>query len=129
MMVGRLAHESKTTAKVIGAVPEDKKNYKPAPDSRSAWQLAVHIAVSEVWFLNSVADRNFNWTGEEKEPAPTIAGVVKWREEESKKALERVRKMTAEELLTPVDFFGIMKAPAGLYLGFAQDHSVPPRGP
>jgi uncharacterized damage-inducible protein DinB len=84
--------------------------------------------VSQVWFLNSIADRNFNWTGEEKEPAPTIAGLVKWREEELKKAVDRVRAMTTEQLLTPVDFFGIMKAPAVMYLQFDQDHSVHHRG-
>jgi uncharacterized damage-inducible protein DinB len=128
MAIQRAEKESPTTQRVILAVPEDKKQYKPHPDSRTAWQLAVHLAVSQVWFLNSIADRKFDWTGEEKEPAPTIAGVAQWREQEIAKALKRVRAMTAEQLLTPVDFFGMMKAPVVFYLQFDQDHSVHHRG-
>lgn len=127
-MLEKLAKESNTTQRVIAAVPEDKKQYRPHPDSRSAWQLAVHLASSQVWFLNSVADRKFEWTGEEKEPAPTIAGVVQWRDAEIKKAAARVRAMTAEQLLTPVDFFGILKLPVVFYLEFDQDHCIHHRG-
>lgn len=127
-MLDKLTKESATTQRVIAAIPEDKKHYKPHPDSRSAWQLAVHLAVSQVWFLNSVADRSFVWAGEEKEPAPTIAGVAQWREAEVKKAAARVRAMTPEQLLTPTDFFGMMKLPVVLYLEFDQDHSIHHRG-
>jgi uncharacterized damage-inducible protein DinB len=127
-MLDKLAKESATTQRVLAAVPEDKKHYKPHPDSRSAWQLAVHLAVSQVWFLNSVADRNFAWTGEEKEPASTVAGLVQWREAEIKKAAERIRAMSPEQLVTPTDFFGILKLPAVFYLEFDQDHSIHHRG-
>lgn len=127
-MIEKLAKESATTKRVIAAIPEDKKEYRPHPDSRSAWQLAVHLAVSQVWFLNSVADRNFAWTGEENAPAPTIAGLVQWRDAEIKKAAERVRAMTPEQLLTPVDFFGILKLPVVFYLEFDQDHCIHHRG-
>jgi uncharacterized damage-inducible protein DinB len=127
-MLDKLAKESATTQRVLAAVPEDKKHYKPHPDSRSAWQLAVHLAVSQVWFLNSVADCNFAWAGEEKEPASTVAGLVQWREAEIKKATERIRAMSPEQLMTPTDFFGILKLPVVFYLEFDQDHSIHHRG-
>jgi uncharacterized damage-inducible protein DinB len=127
-MLDKLAKESATTQRVIAAVPEDKKHYKPHPDSRSAWQLAVHLTVSQVWFLNGVADRNFASSGEEQEPAPTIAGLVQWREAEIKKAAEKIRAMSPEQLTTPTDFFGILKLPVVLYLEFDQDHCIHHRG-
>ena len=37
--------EVPTTAKVIAAVPEDRKDYKPDEKSRSAWDLAFRFRV------------------------------------------------------------------------------------
>ena len=36
-----LQHEWKTTYKVIAAVPDAKKDFKPQENSRSAWELAL----------------------------------------------------------------------------------------
>ena len=47
------------TYKAINAVPDGKKDYKPAGDSRSAWDLAYHLAVCDVGFLNAVATNSF----------------------------------------------------------------------
>ncbi len=126
--VGRMEREIASTRRVIEAVPEDKKDYRPHPNSRSAWQLACHIANSTAWFVNAVADRNFAWTGEEKDPAPTIAGVGDWFDKQIRAAIARVRAMTPEELVTEVEFFAIMKQPVVLYLPLAQDHTVHHRG-
>ncbi len=128
LMTGKIEREHPTTKRVIGSVPNDKRDYKPHANSRSAWELAVHVANSDVWFLNSIADGQFAWTGEEKAPAPTIDGLAKWYEAEFPKAMARVKALKAEQLLKPVDFFGIMKAPAFLYLQLAQDHTVHHRG-
>ena len=40
----------------------------------------------------------------------------------------RVNAMTAEELLKPVDFFGMFNFPAAMYLNFLFGHSVHHRG-
>jgi uncharacterized damage-inducible protein DinB len=128
MLLGRLVKENATTRRVIRNVPEDKKDYKPHGNCRSAWELACHIVSSDLWFLNGVADHNFAWTGEPTPPADNVAGLVSYYEEQFKKAAERVNAMTAEQLLQPVDFFGIMNEPAFTYLQFAQDHTVHHRG-
>src|SRR5262245_60307040 len=47
-----MTNEMDSTKKVIRAIPEDKKGYKPDPKARSAHELAWHIATSEVWFLD-----------------------------------------------------------------------------
>ncbi len=122
--LGRIRQEGKTTRRVIGAIPDGKRDYKPEANSRSAWDLAHHIATAEVWFLYAIADRNFAFSGEPPSVASDIAGLVKYHETEQAKAAARVNAMTPEQLLEPVDFFGIMKMPAFLFLQFAQDHNV-----
>lgn len=126
--LGRIEKEHPTTRRVIGNVPDAKRDYKPEPNSRSAWDLACHLAQSDVWFLNAIADQNFEFTGEPPKPADNVAGLVKWYEAEFKKAAARVRAMSPQELLKPLPFFGIMTMPAFLYLQFAQDHNVHHRG-
>ena len=128
LMTGKIEREGPATRRVIGSVPEDKKNYKPHENSRSAWDLALHLAQSDVWFLNAVADQSFAWTGDPPAPASDIKGLLAWYDAEYPKAVARVNAMTAEQLLKPVDFFGMMTAPVFLYLQFAQDHKVHHRG-
>lgn len=128
LVLGRIEEEQKATKRVIANVPNDKRDYKPETHSRSAWDLAVHLAQSDIWFLTSIADANFAWTGEPPAPAADIKGLVAWYETEFPKAVARVRAMKPTQLLQPVDFFGVMKQPVFLYLGFAQDHKVHHRG-
>ena len=61
MMLGRIENEQKTTRKVIVAIPNQKLDYKHDPKGRTALELAHHIVVSEIWFLNSIADGKFDW--------------------------------------------------------------------
>jgi uncharacterized damage-inducible protein DinB len=126
--LGRIQQEGKTTRRVVGNIPEDKKNYKPQENSRTAWELASHLVSSDIWFLNGIADRKFEWTGEPAPIANNVAGLVAHHEAETAKAAARVNALTAAQLLEPVDFFGIMKMPAFLFLQFAQDHAVHHRG-
>jgi uncharacterized damage-inducible protein DinB len=128
LLIGRLEKETAATRKVIANVPNDKRDYKPHANSRSAWELAVHLAQSDVWFLNSIADGQFAWTGDPAAPASDVKGLVAWYDAEFAKALARVKAMKPEQLLKPADFFGMMNDPVVLYLQFAQDHKVHHRG-
>lgn len=125
MMLGRIERERATTRRVIEAVPENKSGYRPEPKSRSALELAHHIAVSEVWFLNSIADGSFAWA--EPEPAKNIAQVLADYDKAFAPALARARQVPAEQLVAIIDFFG-MKFPAFTYIQFCQDHTVHHRG-
>ena len=51
----QLQQEWMTTYKVIAAIPEGKKDWKPETNSRTAWELARHIAEADVGFLGAVA--------------------------------------------------------------------------
>ena len=48
--------ETPTNRKIIAAVPEDKKDYRPHVDSRSALELARHIPGTDIWFLDAVSE-------------------------------------------------------------------------
>jgi uncharacterized damage-inducible protein DinB len=54
--------------------------------------------------------------------------VTAWYDENIKRGIARVASMTAEQLMTPVEFFGVFNLPAVLYLGFLNNHSIHHRG-
>src|SRR5205814_8788399 len=59
MFLDQLKKEVHTTKRVLEAVPDDKHDYKPEPNSRCAGDLARHIASSDVAFLEGIAARDF----------------------------------------------------------------------
>jgi uncharacterized damage-inducible protein DinB len=127
LILSTIAAEMQATKKVIAAIPEDRKGYKPDPKSRSALELAWHIVKDDVVFLNQIADLKIEMAQPEPPPA-SIAEMVNWYTENLPKAIQRVGRMTAEQLLTPVDFFGVMKQPVFQYLILVNNHSVHHRG-
>jgi uncharacterized damage-inducible protein DinB len=119
--------EAKTTKKVIQAIPEDKKTFKPEPKARSADELAWHIASSEMWFLDGVIKGEFPMTDPPGAP-PTIGGILDWYEKNLNDRMEKLADLPAEKLLKPIPFFGVMELPAVGYLNMLSLHSVHHRG-
>src|SRR5262245_53184567 len=124
--------EIPTTAKVLTAVGKGNGDYKPDPKSRSAIQLARHIAVSDGWFVGSVLDGKFEFdpvAAEKHEAAlSTAADAVAFYEKSMRENIKRLRATPADKLAQEIDFFGFMKAPAVTFLAMAQNHSVHHRG-
>jgi uncharacterized damage-inducible protein DinB len=123
-----LARELETTKKVIAAIPEGKKDYRPDPKSRSAWELAWHLASCDVQMTDEVADRKFNMEPRFKEEPKTVAEIVEWYDSNFKRAIGRVQAMSPEQLCTQVDFLGAFNFPAVFYLTFVNNHSIHHRG-
>ena len=48
--------ECANTLKVLRAVPNDRRDYKPDEKSRAAWKLAAPIAGSDLWFIDIACD-------------------------------------------------------------------------
>jgi uncharacterized damage-inducible protein DinB len=130
--VASFEREAQATKRVILAIPEDKKHWKPDPKSKTAEELAWHIASVEVGMLHGIAQLKFMSMQEEEEvqknPPKTIAAIAQWYEENLPKAIAKVKTMTAEQLLTPIDFFGAFNFPAFMYLEFDKVHSIHHRG-
>jgi uncharacterized damage-inducible protein DinB len=127
VMLDGFKREAETTKKVIAAVPDAKSDYRPDPNARTAKELAWHIANTDVQFLDGIADLNFAMANPETKPQ-TSAEVVAWYDENVKRAVAKVEAMTAEQLLTPVGFFGVFNLPSVFYLGFLNNHSIHHRG-
>ena len=127
----QLQHEWMTTAKVIEAIPDANKEWKPDPKSRSAWDLAVHLAGADIWFLNAILDGQFTNDPEGdaklKAAAPNPAALATWYKHEFPKKLEQVLALPDPKYTEIIDFYG-MKNPALVYLNFALVHGVHHRG-
>lgn len=127
MMLDGIAREAECTKRVIAAVPDAKSDYRPDPHARTAKELAWHIANTDIQFLDGIADLTFTMATPENKPQ-TSAEVVAWYDENIKRGIARIAAMTPEQLLTPVEFFGVFNLPAALYLGFLNNHSIHHRG-
>ncbi len=115
------------TKRVIAAVPDAKSTYRPDANARTAKELSWHIANTDVQFLDGIADLQFKMESPENKPQ-TSAEIVAWYGENMKRGIERVQALTAEQLTTPVEFFGVFNLPAVAYLGFLNNHSIHHRG-
>jgi uncharacterized damage-inducible protein DinB len=127
LMLDGVAREAEITKKVIAAIPDAQSHYKPDPNARSAKELAWHLANTDVQFLDGIADLEFKMETPEHKPQ-TSAEVAGWYDENMRRGVARVQAMTAEQLLTPVNFVGLFDLPAILYLGFLNNHSIHHRG-
>lgn len=121
--------ESLTTRRVIQAVPSDKCAYRPHPDSRSALELAWHIACCDIWFFDGFLQQNFEME-DDSMPADfkDTADILLWYEDSFPSKLEEVRKLSPEFWATSLPFFGIYNFPAAMYLQFMLSHTIHHRG-
>jgi uncharacterized damage-inducible protein DinB len=122
----QLQQEWMTTYKVIKAVPEAKKDYKPEGNSRSAGELAQHLGTADFMFLDGILNGGF---GEWKEDtsATTIEQVADAYKREFPKRLEAVLALDGAKLAQEIEFFGT-KCPAVQYMVWTLTHMVHHRG-
>jgi uncharacterized damage-inducible protein DinB len=127
-LVGQqLQNEWMTTFKVLSAIPEGNKDYKPEPNSRAAFELATHLAGADVWFLNGVLNGKFEDPSTSEPKLGSVKELGDWYKQNFPKALEQVLAMDGAKLSQIVDFYG-MKMPAVNYILFALVHMVHHRG-
>ncbi len=127
MMLDGILREAEVTKKVIAAVPDAASGYRPDPSARTAKELSWHLANTDVQFLDGIAELKFNMENPEHKPV-TSAEIVAWYDENVKRGAEKIKALTPEQLLTPINFFGVFNLPAVLYLGFLNNHSIHHRG-
>ncbi len=127
-----LENEGKTTARVLAAVPDAKRDYRPDEKSRTAWDLATHLALGDIWFLDSIIAGKFEFDAEaEKQAASkfkTVKDVVDHYNREFPERVKQLRALPVDKLTRTVDFFGMMQSPGASFLGFANNHSIHHRG-
>lgn len=131
-MVGGMRHEMATTCKVLGAVNAEKRDYRPDDKSRTAWQLATHIATADPWFINCALDGKFVFDPAAAAAAEaaltTVPEVVAFYQKTFGAALDRAALASADDLTRMVDFFGMMQMPAVAFFSMTNNHSIHHRG-
>jgi uncharacterized damage-inducible protein DinB len=128
MMLGGLAREVEITKRVLAAVPDAGRDYRPDPNARTGWELAWHLANTDVQFMDGIADLKFTMAARaESEKPKTAAELVDWYDRNMKRSADRVYALSAAQLLTPVQFF-TFNLPAAFYLAFLNNHSIHHRG-
>ena len=60
--------EFPATCKVLAAVPDGQRTYRPDDKSRTAWELAAHLATADIWFIDSILAGSFKFDPEVAEP-------------------------------------------------------------
>lgn len=129
MMVQGLKQEMETTKKVIAAIPDGKRDYRPDPKARTAYDLAWHIVTVDVQFLEEIAEGGpFKMEPRYKDAPKTVAEIVTWYDKNFKRALEKAKGVSGENLVKVLDFLGAFQLPAFAYLAFVNNHSIHHRG-
>ena len=124
-----LKNEHRLTKNVIEAIPLDKGDYRPDEISKTALELAWHIAATEMRFLNAVAAGAFDFTPMPRpESIKNSADLAAWYTDNFASHLETVAKLSPEQLVTIVDFRGMFQLPAVMFLNFVLHHTVHHRG-
>jgi len=117
-----LENEFNATKKVLAAVPESKKSYRPDEHSRTAFEIAAHLASSDIWFLNAIL--NGDMSPQPDKPFNTVAEIVAYYDKEFPAAIAKIKALPAEKLAKTIPAFGMFNLPAAAYLGFCNNHSV-----
>lgn len=130
MYMDAVKRESKATRDVIAAVPPNECEYKPDDCSKTAIELARHIAATECRLLSIPVLGEFNPSGPSPLPesAKTPAEIAAWYEQSTADTLNKLSKLTPEQMTKIVDFRGLVQMPAVMYLQLALHHSIHHRG-
>jgi uncharacterized damage-inducible protein DinB len=124
--------EFPATAQVIAAVKDDNRGYKPDPKSRTAWELATHLATSDIWFIDSILKGRFEFDPAAAKAAEAqfanVSDVADYYRKTFPAKLATVRALSADVLGEVIDFFGVMQMTRAQWIGFANNHSVHHRG-
>jgi uncharacterized damage-inducible protein DinB len=129
LYLGTLKNESKITKKIIAAVPADRCEHRPDPVSKSAIELARHIAAADNRFLETVINGVFETNaGMIPDGVKTPAEIATWYEERFAKNFEVLTKLKGEQLVKIVDFRGMFQRPAVTFLMMGLHHTIHHRG-
>ena len=124
--------EFRATCEVLAAVKDDRRDYKPDAKSRTAWELATHIATSDLWFIECITNGKFAFDAEAAKAAEsrfrTVNDVVDFYKQAFPEKLNALRALPAADFAQVIDFFGMMQMPRANFVAMANNHSIHHRG-
>jgi uncharacterized damage-inducible protein DinB len=124
-----LQREQATTRKVMEAIPASGSDYRPDPVSKTALELAWHIAAADKRFLEGIMNSTFNFDPINRpETVKNAADIARWYGEMIDGVLGRLQKMSGEQLCRVLDFRGMFQLPAVMFFTITLNHSIHHRG-
>jgi uncharacterized damage-inducible protein DinB len=127
--MGPLKNESRTTKKILEAVPADKGDYRPEPAARSAIELVRHIAAADNRFVETAINGVFDTSPAMiPENVKTPAEIAAWYEQRFAKNYEALPNISGKQLIKIVDFRGMMQRPAVTFVMMGLHHTIHHRG-
>jgi uncharacterized damage-inducible protein DinB len=129
VLLGSLKNEHRTTKSVIEAIPAGKADYRPDPNAKSALELAWHIAVTEIRFLETVLNGAFDTALRPRpESFNTPADIAAYYAEGFEKNFAKLAQFHGDALVKMVDFRGLFQLPAVCFAQVGMTHSIHHRG-
>jgi uncharacterized damage-inducible protein DinB len=124
-----LRNEHRLTKSVIEAIPLDKGDYRPDQISKSAMELAWHIAATEMRFMDTLPAGEFDLSPRPRpDSIKTSRDLAGWYAENFELRFEKLTKLSNDQLVKIVDFRGMFQWPAVTFLEFVLHHSIHHRG-
>ena len=129
-LVADFGNEMQTTLRVIGAVPNDRLDYRPDAKAKTALGLVRHITLEDEWLLNSIANGVFTTPPDDSDSCGIMnpADAVARYKGKVRAALDRVRTLPGDKLTQVIDLLGMIQMPGINFLALAAKHSVHHRG-
>ena len=94
--------EFRATSEVLAAVKDDNRSYKPDAKSRTAWELATHLATADIWFIDSIMKGAFEWDPEAAKRAEgqfkNVNDIVAFYKKTFPEKLKGLQAMPGEKL-------------------------------
>lgn len=124
-----LKNEHRITKSIVEAIPLDKGDYRPDSVSKSALELAWHIAATEMRFLDAVPAGEFNFSPSPRPDSITNSQqLAAWYTENFASRFEKLTLLSNDQLLKTIDFRGMFQLPAVMCLDFVLHHTIHHRG-
>lgn len=127
LMLSNVSNEHKITKKVIAAIPADQLDYRPDASSMTAFEIAKHLASSEMSFMDFVVQGAF--TGVKiPETITNPSELISWYDEQFEQYREKLAGLNGEQCAKVLDFMGMFTSPAVGFLTMMVQHSCHHRG-
>lgn len=116
------------TKNVLAAIPNENHEYRPDPKSKTAMELALHIAAVDVWFMKGILAGAFNGADMPAiEGVSTGAELAAWYEKHTAAAMPALLELSGEDYAKIVPFYH-MQMPNVAYVSFLNNHMIHHRG-
>jgi uncharacterized damage-inducible protein DinB len=127
LLLEQLARDHELTRRVIAALPESQRDYKPHAKALSALDLAWHIVDSETVLLGAIAQGSIEELRPSDDPPESVSELLSYADALVPSLRESVRTLDGATLAKQEPFGDIMQ-PLVMHLLFVLRHSVHHRG-